>query len=85
VTGSKAEGRAVVDAAMAADATGGATGIVRPGSPSAVLSELAESGRYDLLVVGSRGMAGARRLLGSVPDRVSHLARTSVLIVTGAE
>ena len=52
-----------------------------PGSPPAELCNLAESGQYDLLVVGNRGMTGARRLLGSVPDRVSRRARTSVLIV----
>ena len=51
------------------------------GSPTAELCNLAESGRYDLLVVGNRGTAGARRFLGSVPDRVSHRARTNVLIV----
>jgi nucleotide-binding universal stress UspA family protein len=53
-----------------------------PGPPAAALVNLAESGQYDLLVVGNRGIAGPRRLLGSVPDRVVHEARTSVLIVT---
>jgi nucleotide-binding universal stress UspA family protein len=52
-----------------------------PGSATAELCNLAESGRYDLLVVGNRGTAGARRFLGSVPDRVSHRAPTNVLIV----
>ena len=36
-----------------------------------------------LIVVGSRGMHGARRLvLGSVPNTVSHKARCNVLIVS---
>jgi nucleotide-binding universal stress UspA family protein len=52
-----------------------------PGSPAAELCKLSESGRYDLLVVGNRGMGGPRRFLGSVPDKVSHRARTNVLIV----
>jgi nucleotide-binding universal stress UspA family protein len=33
------------------------------------------------IVVGNRGMTGARRLLGSVPNGVSHQARCDVLIV----
>jgi nucleotide-binding universal stress UspA family protein len=51
------------------------------GTPAAALCNLAESDGYDLLVVGNRGMTGARRIMGSVPDKVSHRARTNVLIV----
>ena len=51
------------------------------GATAAELCNLAESGGYDLLVVGNRGMTGARRVLGSVPDKVSRRARTNVLIV----
>jgi nucleotide-binding universal stress UspA family protein len=35
----------------------------------------------DLIVLGSRGMRGARRVLGSVPNKVSHRAPCDVLIV----
>ena len=35
----------------------------------------------EMIVVGNRGMSGARRMLGSVPNRVSHHARCGVLIV----
>jgi nucleotide-binding universal stress UspA family protein len=35
----------------------------------------------DLIVLGSRGMRGARRVLGSVPNKVSHNAPCDVLIV----
>ena len=35
-----------------------------------------------LIVVGSRGMHGVKRVLGSVPNKVSHGARCSVLIVS---
>ena len=52
-----------------------------PGAPAAELCNLAESDGYDLLVVGNRGMSGARRILGSVPDKVSRRAQTNVLIV----
>jgi nucleotide-binding universal stress UspA family protein len=36
-------------------------------------------------VVGNRGMAGPRRVLGSVPNKVSHAARCNVLIVSTGE
>ena len=35
----------------------------------------------DLIVVGNRGMNGARRVLGSVPNTVSHSAPCSITIV----
>ena len=35
----------------------------------------------DLIVVGSKGMRGARRYLGSVPNSVAHAARCAVLVV----
>jgi nucleotide-binding universal stress UspA family protein len=34
-----------------------------------------------MIVVGDKGMTGIGRLMGSVPNRVSHLARCDVLIV----
>ena len=34
-----------------------------------------------MIVVGSKGMTGGRRLLGSVPNTISHQAPCSVLIV----
>lgn len=34
----------------------------------------------DLIVVGNRGMTGAKRILGSVPNSVAHHAPCSVLI-----
>jgi nucleotide-binding universal stress UspA family protein len=52
------------------------------GDPSAVLIDEAERGRYDLLVLGNKGMAGVSRfLIGSVPNKVSHHATSTVLIV----
>jgi nucleotide-binding universal stress UspA family protein len=56
--------------------------IVARGNPVDVLLEAAESGDPTLLVVGSVGMSGARRfMLGNVPNKVSHSARTDLLIV----
>jgi nucleotide-binding universal stress UspA family protein len=51
------------------------------GEASDALLEVAKACAAELIVVGSKGMAGARHFVGSVPNRVSHRARTSVLIV----
>jgi nucleotide-binding universal stress UspA family protein len=51
----------------------------REGDPADVLVELADQHNADLLVVGNRGMQ--RRLLGSVPNGVTHKAHCSVLVV----
>jgi nucleotide-binding universal stress UspA family protein len=60
----------------------GASVIVARGNPVDVLLEAAELGDATLLVVGSVGMSGARRfMLGNVPNKVSHSARTDLLIV----
>ena len=45
------------------------------------LIETAKEQDADLIVLGSRGMRGARRVLGSVPNKVSHNAPCDVLIV----
>jgi nucleotide-binding universal stress UspA family protein len=50
--------------------------------PADALLDVAKSVGAQLIVVGSRGMHGARRLvLGSVPNKVSHRADCNVLIV----
>lgn len=46
----------------------------------ALLSVASEVGA-SLIVVGNRGMQGARRVLGSVPNKVAHHASCNVLIV----
>jgi nucleotide-binding universal stress UspA family protein len=51
------------------------------GSAAEVLCQVAEAVSADLIVVGSRGMKGGRRFLGSVPNSVSHHSPCSVLIV----
>lgn len=58
-----------------------ATGRVCPTGAADALIDVAEEVGADLIVVGSRGMTGARRLLlGSVPNAVSHHAPCSVLV-----
>ena len=49
------------------------------GDPADVLVRLAKKHDADLLVVGSKGMH--RRILGSVPNSVTHRAGCSVLLV----
>lgn len=52
------------------------------GGPSDALLSVAEETNADLIVVGNKGMTGAKRfLLGSVPNNVSHHAPCSVMIV----
>jgi nucleotide-binding universal stress UspA family protein len=54
----------------------------RRGDPADALLSVAEEQNADLIVVGNRGMTGAKRfLLGSVPNKISHHAPCSVLIV----
>jgi nucleotide-binding universal stress UspA family protein len=51
------------------------------GDPSDAILNTAEKTNADLIVVGNKGMAGARRFLGSIPNNVSHHAPCSVIIV----
>jgi nucleotide-binding universal stress UspA family protein len=54
----------------------------RQGDAADAILDVAEEQRCDLIVVGNKGMTGAKRfLLGSVPNKVSHHAPCSVLIV----
>jgi nucleotide-binding universal stress UspA family protein len=50
--------------------------------PADALLHVADEVGASMIVVGSKGMHGARRLaLGNVPNKVSHHARCNVLIV----
>jgi nucleotide-binding universal stress UspA family protein len=54
----------------------------REGDAADAILDVAEEIDADLVVVGNRGMTGARRfLLGSVPNKISHHAPSSVLII----
>jgi nucleotide-binding universal stress UspA family protein len=54
----------------------------RQGDAADAVLDVAEERAADLIVLGNKGMTGARRfLLGSVPNRVSHHAPCSVLII----
>jgi nucleotide-binding universal stress UspA family protein len=77
-----------VDATLEAAATvardAGVTVEVYPrqGDPADAILDVAEEQDADLIIVGNKGMTGAKRfLLGSVPNKVSHHAPCSVLII----
>jgi nucleotide-binding universal stress UspA family protein len=54
----------------------------REGDPADAILDVAEEQNADLIIVGNKGMTGARRfLLGSVPNKVSHHAPCSVMII----
>ncbi len=74
----------VLDAAAASAKKDGIEVQTHPveGDPAEGILNVAEQTKADLIVVGNKGMAGARRfLLGSVPNKVSHHAPCSVIIV----
>jgi nucleotide-binding universal stress UspA family protein len=51
------------------------------GEPAEAIVRVATRVGADLIVVGNKGMRGARRVLGSVPNSIAHQAPCSVLIV----
>ncbi len=54
----------------------------REGDPADAILDVAEEKTADLIVVGNKGMTGAKRfLLGSVPNKISHHAPCSVMII----
>ena len=54
----------------------------RQGDPADAILDVAEEQNADLIIVGNKGMTGAKRfLLGSVPNKVSHHAPCSVMII----
>jgi nucleotide-binding universal stress UspA family protein len=56
----------------------------REGDPADTIIDVAEEAGAEMIVVGSHGNAGHKRVhLGSVPSRLSHHAPMSVLIVRG--
>jgi nucleotide-binding universal stress UspA family protein len=76
---------ALLERARAEAVSGGVAEVetfARVGDAADAIVDVAEEQRCDLIVVGNKGMTGAKRfLLGSVPNKVSHHAPCSVLIV----
>ena len=54
----------------------------REGDPADAILDVAEENKADLVLVGNKGMTGAKRfLLGSVPNKISHHSPCDVWIV----
>lgn len=56
--------------------------VVRTGDAASAILDVAEEVGADLIVVGNKGMQGAKRFfLSSVPNKVAHNAPCGILIV----
>lgn len=56
--------------------------VVESGSPADTILDMAEKQKYDLIVIGNRGLNQVQRLfLGSVSNKVLNLSPCSVLVV----
>lgn len=52
------------------------------GGPGEALAELADTGNFDMVVVGSKGRGAVSRVLvGSITDRLVHICKRPVLVV----
>ena len=78
VSASEAEGRALLEG-YASRFPGSDTRVLS-GRPAESIARFAAKEGHDVVVVGNRGMTGPRRFLGSVPDRLSHMAGLTLLI-----
>lgn len=55
---------------------------IKQGQPAEVIAEYATKGGFDLIAMGSHGRSGVSRwMMGSVTDKVFHLATVPLLVV----
>ena len=56
--------------------------ILKEGSPAQIIADVANEEGYDMVVIGSRGLGGLKKLfLGSVSSAVTQDVKSNVLIV----
>ncbi|RQD67502.1 MAG: universal stress protein [Tindallia sp. MSAO_Bac2] len=56
--------------------------IVEEGHPSHTIARIADDGNYDMVILGSRGLGGLKKIfLGSVSNAVIQETKASVLVV----
>jgi nucleotide-binding universal stress UspA family protein len=83
--GPRSDVLALLEQAKTEAATAGVAEVetfARQGDAADAILDVAEERGANLIVIGNKGMTGAKRfLLGSVPNKVSHHAPCSVLIV----
>jgi nucleotide-binding universal stress UspA family protein len=77
-------GQSILDQALAGVRIAGheSRGHLVEDEPADALLTVASEVDATLLVVGSQGMTGAKRILGSVPNKLSHHAPCDLLIVS---
>jgi ubiquinone biosynthesis protein len=81
-TQAAAAGEALLAEAERLAGTRGRAHVVVDEDPAMAIVGAADDARIDVLVVGNAGMAGRKEfLLGNVPNRISHNARCTVIIV----
>ncbi len=69
-------------AAIAVEAGVSVAVYARQGDAADAILDVAEERGADLVIIGNKGMTGAKRfLLGSVPNKVSHYAPCAVMII----
>lgn len=69
-------------AAIARAAGVGVSVSARQGDAADAILDVAEECGADLVIIGNKGMTGAKRfLLGSVPNKISHYAPCAVMII----
>jgi nucleotide-binding universal stress UspA family protein len=77
--------RAALEAYVQEQAPSARPLVVQGEEPAAAIVQAAHDENADVLVVGNIGMSGRKEfLLGNVPNRVSHQARCTVVIVNTA-
>jgi nucleotide-binding universal stress UspA family protein len=81
-TPGRADAQRTMDAMVPTAASHKFTTHALPGDPAKAILRVADEVGADLIVVGNKGMKGAKRLLGSVPNDVAHQAPCAVLIVS---
>jgi nucleotide-binding universal stress UspA family protein len=81
-TPGRADAQRTLDAMVPLAASDKYTTHALPGDPAKALLSVAEEVGADLIVVGNKGMKGAKRVLGSVPNDIAHHAPCAVLIVS---
>jgi nucleotide-binding universal stress UspA family protein len=79
--GDEARGGDIVDRTVEESGARDAERITASGEPAEEIVRVAQDVGCDLIVVGNKGMVGARRFLTSVPSRVAHRAPGHVLLV----
>lgn len=56
--------------------------IIQYGPPAETICDMAQSGHYDLIIIGNRGLNKLQRLLlGSISGKVTSLSRCPVLVI----